>query len=117
MMGTEIFKIDASWAEKLTKTRVSFLMTPTVYLKARHLSLNLHNLDIFHALYNKTFDIFCKTTVKVRLIRLMAKDLSKDIKNVLIEANTRVKVSLSAICKTTQKYVEKGKRADFQGWL
>ena len=47
----------------------------------------------------------------------MAKDLSKDIKNVLIEANTRVKVSLSAICKTTQKYVEKGKRADFQGWL
>ena len=30
MMGTEIFKIDASWAEKSTKTRVSFLMTPTV---------------------------------------------------------------------------------------
>ena len=30
MMGTEIFKIDASWAEKLTITRVSFLMTPTV---------------------------------------------------------------------------------------
>ena len=31
MMGTEIFKIDASWAEKLTKTRVSFLSAPTVY--------------------------------------------------------------------------------------
>ena len=30
MMGTEIFKIDATWAEKLTKTRVQFLMTPTV---------------------------------------------------------------------------------------
>ena len=30
MMGTEIFKIDASWAEKLTKTRVSFLSAPTV---------------------------------------------------------------------------------------
>ena len=30
MMGTEIFKINASWAEKLTKTRVPFLMTPTV---------------------------------------------------------------------------------------
>ena len=30
MMGTDIFKIDASWAEKLTKTRVSFVMTPTV---------------------------------------------------------------------------------------
>ena len=29
-MGTEIFKIDASWAEKLTKTRVQFLLTPTV---------------------------------------------------------------------------------------
>ena len=32
MMGTEIFKFDASWAEKMTKTRVSFLMTPTVLL-------------------------------------------------------------------------------------
>ena len=30
MMGTEIFKIDAPWAEKLTETRVQFLMTPTV---------------------------------------------------------------------------------------
>ena len=30
MMGTEIFKIDASWAEKLTKTRVPFLSAPTV---------------------------------------------------------------------------------------
>ena len=30
MMGTEIFKIDASWAEKLTKTRVQFLLTPSV---------------------------------------------------------------------------------------
>ena len=30
MMGTEIFKIDASWAEKWTKTRVSFLSAPTV---------------------------------------------------------------------------------------
>ena len=32
MMGTEIFKIDASWAEKLTKTRVPFLSAPTVIL-------------------------------------------------------------------------------------
>ena len=30
VMGTEIFKIDASWAAKLTETRVQFLMTPTV---------------------------------------------------------------------------------------
>ena len=32
MMGAEIFKIDASWAKKLTKTRVQFLLTPTVVL-------------------------------------------------------------------------------------
>ena len=30
MMGTEIFKIDAPWAEKLRKMRVSFLMNPSV---------------------------------------------------------------------------------------
>ena len=29
-MVTEILKIAASWAEKLTKTRVSFLMNPSV---------------------------------------------------------------------------------------
>ena len=29
-MGTDIFKVDASWADKLTKTRVQFLLTPTV---------------------------------------------------------------------------------------
>ena len=28
--GTEIFEIDASWAEKLTKTIVQFLLAPTV---------------------------------------------------------------------------------------
>ena len=32
---TEIFKIDASWAEKLTKTRVSFLMNPSQTTKKR----------------------------------------------------------------------------------
>ena len=32
MMSTEISKIDAPWAEKLTKTSVQFLMTPTVVL-------------------------------------------------------------------------------------
>ena len=35
MMGTEIFKIDASWAEKLTKTRLQFLLTPTVVLMSK----------------------------------------------------------------------------------
>ena len=33
MMGTEIFNFDASLAEKLTKTRVSFLAAPTVIVK------------------------------------------------------------------------------------
>ena len=33
MMGTEIFNFDASLAEKLTKTRVSFLTAPTVFIK------------------------------------------------------------------------------------
>ena len=42
MMGTEIFKIDASWAEKLTKTRVSFLMTPTVSVWSRWCFCCLH---------------------------------------------------------------------------
>ena len=53
MMGTEILKIDASWAEKLPKTRVSFLMTPTVYSVLfdnvncmSQLSLNMKALDI-----------------------------------------------------------------------
>ena len=30
LMGTEIFKIDAFWAEKLMKTRVSKIIAPTV---------------------------------------------------------------------------------------
>ena len=34
MMGTEIFEIYASWAETLRKTKVSFLMTPTVIIKS-----------------------------------------------------------------------------------
>ena len=42
MMGTEIFKIDASWAQKLTKTRVSFLMTPTVDVIKSH---TLHRIQ------------------------------------------------------------------------
>ena len=33
MLGTEIFIIDAPWAEKLTKMRVQFLLTPTVDMK------------------------------------------------------------------------------------
>ena len=40
MMGTEIFKIDASWAEKLTKTRVSFLTAPTVFYTKRFIKSN-----------------------------------------------------------------------------
>ena len=33
MMATEIIEIDASWAEKWTKTRVSFLSAPSVFLR------------------------------------------------------------------------------------
>ena len=43
MMGTEIFKIDASWAEKLTKTRVSFLSAPTVTISIPFSSIHFHN--------------------------------------------------------------------------
>ena len=35
MMVTEIFKIDAAWAEKLTKARVQFFLTPTVIEKIK----------------------------------------------------------------------------------
>ena len=50
MMGTEILKIDAYWAKKLTKTRVPFLMTPTVFLEEerreqKSLSMNM-NMNI-----------------------------------------------------------------------
>ena len=46
MMGTEIFKIDASWAEKWTKTRVSFLSAPTV--ASERFSLAHFALSIIH---------------------------------------------------------------------
>ena len=36
MMGTDIFNIDASWAEKLMKTRVPFLSAPTVMMVFFH---------------------------------------------------------------------------------
>ena len=48
MMGTEIFKIDASWAEKLTKTRVQFLLTPTVinlYILIRRRTVHLYPIQ------------------------------------------------------------------------
>ena len=38
-MGTEIFQIDASWAEKLTKARVQFLLTATVLYVLPSLSI------------------------------------------------------------------------------
>ena len=37
-MGTDIFNIDASWAEKLMKKRVSFLTAPTV-----NITSNIYN--------------------------------------------------------------------------
>ena len=60
MMGKEIFKIDASWAEKLTKTRVQFLLTPTVDNVERQCSFALNvyvyvcdMIKIYSYLYNK----------------------------------------------------------------
>ena len=38
MMGTYILKIDAPWAEKLMKTRVSFLVTPTVCINLGYIT-------------------------------------------------------------------------------
>ena len=48
-MNTDIFKIDASWAEKLTKTRVPFLSAPTVKMIAYYRQTNLLNCHIFSA--------------------------------------------------------------------
>ena len=45
IMGTEIFKIDASWAEKLKKTRVQFLINPTV---STHYLHTIHTLSKHH---------------------------------------------------------------------
>ena len=59
MMGTEIFKIDASWAEKLTKTRVQFLLTPTVFLKV-YIILNAEKLPSsfqFSQYYKKGLEV------------------------------------------------------------
>ena len=44
--STEIFQIDASWAEKLTETRVSFLVTPTVMARAGYWKSILVSQDI-----------------------------------------------------------------------
>ena len=41
MMATEIIKIDASWAEKWTKTGVPFLSAPTVQLEQFFLKASL----------------------------------------------------------------------------
>ena len=46
MMGTEIFKIDASWADKLTKTRVSFLSAPTVLRHYAKRALTSQSLNV-----------------------------------------------------------------------
>ena len=45
LMGTEIYKIDASWAEKLMKTRVSKIMAPTV-MPTCHYTFKLARHDL-----------------------------------------------------------------------
>ena len=49
-MGTKIFKVDASWAEKLTKTRVQFLLTPTVSLSFVQVFVG-ENTNLFKVLF------------------------------------------------------------------
>ena len=48
MMGTEIFKNDAPWAEKLTKTRVQFLLAPTVGKRRCVVSLGQLGVTVGH---------------------------------------------------------------------
>ena len=51
MMGTEILKIDAPWAKKLTKTRVQFLVAPTVNILQVCFSLNLTLIEFIEDFY------------------------------------------------------------------
>ena len=71
MMGTEIFNFDASRAEKLTKTRVSFLMTPTVIVA------NQEN-NLYHIFWRELFlFLYCDfkliyTTASLAIVRQTA---------------------------------------------
>ena len=68
MMGTEIFKIDASWAEKLTKTRVSFLMTPTVYKSASFFVDIIINIDYTNEAKTTTISSRCRAAAAVSVL-------------------------------------------------
>ena len=60
-MGTEIFKIDAPWAEKLTKTIVSFLLTPTVNTRTIwHTRLTNTEKLMYVLWYVKALNIFLR---------------------------------------------------------
>ena len=65
MMGTEMFKIYASWEEKLTKTRVSFLMNPSVYYEFSFINMvsplkNRISLPVSSAFKKKNIDVKIK---------------------------------------------------------
>ena len=60
MMATEIIEIDAPWAEKWTKTRVSFLSAPTVNVKAVVAAFNKEKalVGAFSVITNLRMDLF-----------------------------------------------------------
>ena len=66
MMGTEIYKIDASWAEKLTKKRVSILTAPTV-------SIVLHIPRVTIIIYAYLYVLYLVMHENVSLVELFTK--------------------------------------------
>ena len=52
MMATEIIKIDASWAEKWTKTGVPFLSAPTVFVMSPFQFIFPGKMDSKHHILN-----------------------------------------------------------------
>ena len=60
MMGTEIFQIEASWPEKLMKTRVQFLSAPSVYIAKNCTEL----ITVGTTFAILTFENQCETTQK-----------------------------------------------------
>ena len=61
MMATEIIEIDAPWAEKWTKTRVSFLSAPTVYREKFRLQLyHYNNLVVSGVIFDHIYPLLLK---------------------------------------------------------
>ena len=61
MMGTEISKIDASWAEQLTKRRVQFLLTPTVFSQPKEITI----LSAYHCRIQQYAHTVCRASLRL----------------------------------------------------